>query len=145
VPLRPPPLDEHGNVIPHDHEGVLAADGVIRRISELQLVKDGQGAKRVSSMAFKPSSEPNAGMSVDLEASIVEAGLDPKAYVTTPRWMGSIRFEAGKLRAEGFCVGYDPLPDNPHHGEVWGAFSTGQQKKLKAMAEWFVKIDGVSL
>ncbi len=59
-------------------------------------------------------------MSVDLQQQIEEAGLDARTYVTTPRWVGSLRFEASALRDEGFLVGFDPLPENPHHGEVWG-------------------------
>jgi hypothetical protein len=42
-------------------------------------------------------------------------------------------------------VGYDPLPDNAHHGEVWGIFSKGRQKKLLNSAQWFVEVDGVFL
>ena len=145
MPLQPPPRDEHGNVLPHDHEGISACDGVIRRISEKQLVDDGHGRLRPSSLCFKASSGLNGGMSVDLEASIIDAGLDPKNYVTTPRWTGSIRFVAGSLRAEGFLIGYDPYPDNPHHGEVWGDFSRNQQSKLMALSAWYVAIPGVVL
>ena len=138
MPLRSPPRDHSGKAIPHDHEEISENDGVIRRVSEKQLVDDGQGGKRPSSICFKPSSGENGGMSVDLESSIREAGLDPKAYVTTPRWMCSLIFSAGSLRAEGFWVGFDPLPDNPHHGEVWGDFSKNKQKKLQSMANWYV-------
>jgi hypothetical protein len=146
VPLRPPPRDEHGIVVPHDNEGILAEDGVIRRVSErYHVVTDGRGGRRLSSMAFRASSDPNAGMSVDLESSIIEAGLDPKAYVTTPKWMGSVRLRAGDLRSKGFQVGYVPLPDNPHHGEVWGTFSRGKIRALQSIAEWYVPIDGVTL
>jgi hypothetical protein len=132
-------------VLPHDHEGISAGDGVIRRISELQIVLDKSGGRRLSSMAFKASAGENGGMSVDLEALIVEAGEDPRRYVTTPRWTGSVRFEADRLREEKFSVGYDPLPDNPCHGEVWGAFTKSQQRNLRRMATWFVKIPGVMI
>ncbi len=99
----------------------------------------------MSSMAFKASTGPNGGMSVDLEKEIEKAGLDARAYVTTPRWVGSVRFEAGALRCEGFMVGFDPLPENPYHGEVWGAFSKSEQKRLRELCQWFVSIDGVSI
>lgn len=144
MPLEPPPLDESGNVVPHDHTGITASDGIIRRISENQVVIDGQGNKRISSKAFQPSSGNNAGMSVDLQASIVEAGLDPKNFVTTPRWTGSVRFVAGSLRNEGFQVGFHPIPDNPHHGEAWGEFSKPKKRRLQELCEWFVPIAGVS-
>jgi hypothetical protein len=142
--LEPPPRDESsGNVIPHDHTGIGPSDGVIRRISENQIITDKNGQRRISSKAFQGSSETNSGMSVDLECSIVDAGLDPKVYVTTPRWIGSVRFEAGALRSEGFLVGFHPLPKNPHHGEVWGEFTRLKKRTLQRLCEWFVPIEGV--
>ncbi|WP_324779907.1 hypothetical protein [Thiobacillus sedimenti] len=84
-------------------------------------------------------------MSVDLQAQIEEAGLSAVDYVTTPPWLGSVRFEAGVLRAEGYQVGFDPLDDNPHHGEVWGSFSKSRQRRLKQLCTWFVSIEGASI
>jgi hypothetical protein len=49
------------------------------------------------------------------------------------------------LRAEGFWVGYDPLPNNSFHGEVWGEFSKAKQYRLMEIAEWFVAIQGASI
>ena len=143
MPLRPPPLDANGAVQPHDHDEIGPGDGIIRRISEKQLIVDKVGQRRISSIAFKPSTGPNGGMSVDLERSIIDAGLDPQTHVTTPYWTGSVRFEAGAIREEGFQVGYHPLTDNPHHGEVWGDFSKARQRRLQALAVWFVPIPGV--
>lgn len=143
MPLEPPPRDASGNVIPHDHGGVAPGDGVIRRISDNQIVTDKNGQKRISSKAFQGSSDTNGGMSVDLECSILLAGLDPKVYVTTPRWIGSVRFEAGTIRSEGFLVGFHPLPENPHHGEVWGDFSRVKRRRLQRICVWLVPIQGV--
>ncbi len=140
--LTPPPRDDNGAVIPHDHEGVLPNDGIIRRVSEQQIVFDPKiGGKRLSSAVLNPSSGHNGGLSVDLQQQIEEAGLDAKTFVTTPRWMGSIRFEADQLRIEGFKVGYDPLRDNPFHGEVWGVFSKSKIKRLFQLCSWFVPIN----
>jgi len=102
------------------------------------------GAKRISSIAYQASTGVHGGMSVDLERSVLDAGLDVAAFVTTPQWIGSVRFEAQFLRAEGFQVGFDPLPENSHHGEVWGAFSRGQRKRLQREAQWFVPIPNAS-
>lgn len=145
MPLPPPPRNERGEVIPHDHAQIAADDGVIRRISQHQIVFDPKlGSQRVSSLAFKPST--GGGMSVDLQRQIEEAGHDARVFVTSPRWMGSVRFTAGQLRDEGFSVGFDPIPpDNPFHGEVWGAFTRQQQGKLRVLCEWFVELEGVSL
>jgi hypothetical protein len=77
VPLAPPPRDAGGNVLPHDACDIAPGDGLIRRISDKQIVIDGHGQRRISSMAFKASSRGTLGMSVDLEAQILEAGLVP--------------------------------------------------------------------
>ncbi len=141
MPLDPPPRDNTGEVLPHDHAGIGPADGVIRRISPQHMVDDPKShGKRPSSMAFQPSAGERGGMSVDLQKLIEEAGLDPKQYVVSPPWIGAVRFAAGALRAEGLKVGYDPLPENPYHGQVWGNFTQGLRKKLRGLAEWFVRI-----
>jgi len=145
VPQQPP-RDANGAVIPHDHPEILAEHTVIRRISEKQIVLDGKGQRRISSLAFNPSTGPNGGMSVDLEAFIIAQRRDPHAFVTTPVWMGSVCFTAGALRAERLQVGYDPLPDNDCHGEVWGLTGKrAQRRRLQSMAAWYVQIEGVLL
>jgi len=146
LPLNPPPRDATGVVVPHDHEGIRADDGIIRRVSEQQIVIDVKsGGRRLSSMVFKASAGANAGMSVDLQIQIEEAGLDPRTYVTTPRWTGSVRFEAGPLRQESFQVGFDPRTENQHHGEVWGVFSKSKQQRLRELCQWFVSIENVAI
>lgn len=145
--LDPPPHDGAGNVVPHDHDGIQRDDGIIRRVPEHWVVDDEKavGGRRLSSLAFRASSGRNGGMSVDLQQQIVEAGLDAKQYVTTPRWVGSIRFVAGSLRAEGFKVGFDPTNENPYHGQVWGDFTRSKQRRLRELCEWFVPIPGASV
>lgn len=145
MPLTPPQRDGEGNVVPHDHQEIAGECGIIRRISEHFVVEGDLGQKRISSMAFRPSSGPNGGMSIDIESSIVEAGVDPREHVTSPRWIGSIRFTAQALRNEQFQVGFDPLEENAHHGQVWGAFSKPQQKRLREICDWFVVIEGVAI
>lgn len=132
--------------MPHDHDGIKNGDGVIRRISPQFVVFDPKvGCNKISTMALNPSTGLNGGLSVDLESEIEQAGLDAKEFVMNPPWIGSIRFDAGQLRAEEFKVGYDPLPDNPHHGEVWGNFTRSKQKKLLKLGQWFLEIEGVAL
>lgn len=88
-------------------------------------------------------------MSVDLEREIVEAGLDPRQYVTNPKFTGSVRFEAGSLRNVGFLVGFHPIisgnDPNPYHGEVWFKQSRANEKTLRALCSWFVQIEGVTI
>jgi hypothetical protein len=133
-------------IIPHDDKSINDEDGVIRRISPQQIVFDPKvGGNRISSSAFNPSSGPNGGLSVDIQKKIEQAGVDAREFVTKPPWIGSIRFTAGQLRVLGLKIGYDPLPENPHHGEVWGSFTQSIKKKLPKLSEWFVRIDDVSL
>ena len=148
MPLSPPPRDKHGKVMPHDNQGISSTDGIIRRIPEHWIVTEANGRRRLSSLAFSPSSEPNGGMSIDLQAQIEEAGLDGREFltVTNPQCIGAIRFEAGALRGVNLQVGFDPLPSNPHHGEVWGNFTNAMKRQtLPSLARWFVEIDGVAI
>jgi hypothetical protein len=148
---QPPPRNQSGEVLPHDHAEILADHGVIRRVSDKQVVKRADGRRTLSSLAFKPSGAGvNPGISIDLEEWIVAAGKNAADFVTTPRWVGSVRFTAGAVRAEGCRVGWDPiprqgsLPANDFHGEVWDANKL-RQRRLHDIAEWFVPIDGVDI
>lgn len=144
--LTPPPRDEFQNVLPHDHPGIDNADGVIRRISPHHIIFDPKvGGQKISTMVFEPSSGINGGVSVDLQRQIEEADLVARDYVSEPPWLGSVRFTAGTLRNEGLQVGYDPVPENQHHGEIWGNFTKGKKKQLLRLATWFVEMEGVSL
>ena len=148
MPLSQPPRDEHGKVMPHDHEGIDSTNGIIRRITDQHIVEDAQGRKRLSSMAFNPSSGPQGGMSVDLQAQIEEAGLNCREFIntTTPQCTGAVRFQAGALRGENLQVGFSPLPTNPYHGEVWGNFTDAMKRRiLPSLASWFMEIEGVSI
>lgn len=108
-------------------------------------MNDADGRPKISSMLMRPSTSGTKGMSVDLEALILSDGLDPREYVSTPDWMGSVSLTAGEFRGEGFQVGYDPISTNVYHGEVWGNFTSGLQKRLRRLAQWYVEIPGVFL
>ncbi|GER04185.1 hypothetical protein JCM17846_18670 [Iodidimonas nitroreducens] len=89
-------------------------------------------------------------MSVDLEARIRAEGHDPKIYVTTPVFTGSVFFKACDVRALALWIGYDPLPDNPSHGEVWGSprpnrFRRDQVSGLQQTAKWYVSLQDVEI
>jgi hypothetical protein len=134
-----PPRDADGNVIPHDHAEILADHHVIRHTTPLHVVDDGQGRKRIASGVYVESSEPPKGMSVDLEEWTVGAGLDPLNYVAPAH--GAVELRVGDLRALGLQVGYHPLPDNPHHCEVWGVKST-HRRKIGKLATTLRKAQG---
>ena len=144
--MKPPPLDEAGRVIPHDHEGIGDDWVVIRRINPIWLKAVTDGAIGLSTAAFAESSEPPRGMSVDILNLIDEAEIEAREYVTAlPNHPFAVSFRVGDLRALGLTVGFDPLeekppyPANPFHGEVWGiGNSRGPKNKLRRIAEWFV-------
>lgn len=154
MPLSPPPLDELGNTVPHDHLEITGEDGIIRRISTLFVVPDPkvEGGRKISTVAFSPSSpEYGAGLSVDLERSIIEAGIDPQVHVTTPRWIASVWLRAADFRSLGLMVGYSPIEGsadeepNPHHGEVWGIKTKPQKRSLLKLCSWYVPLPQCAL
>jgi hypothetical protein len=139
-------------VNPYDENGIGAADIIIRRINPAEHVVPDQNrnCNRISSKAYSPSSGQNGGMSIDVEALIRKAGLQPQIFVTTPVFTGSVAFEASSIRSLGLWVGYEPLTLNPYHGEVWGAvrhtkFTRSQKSGLASSANWYVQIPNVSL
>lgn len=139
-------------VSPYDDPDIQPGDTIIRRINpEYQTVYDGNtGVRRISSVAYSPSSGTGGGMSVDIEKRIVNAGYDPVSYVTNPTYTGSVWFTAEQIRLAGLRIGYEPLPDNIAHGEVWpptgsNSFTKGQKRTLARSARWFHRIDGVEL
>lgn len=94
----------------------------------------------------------SGGISIDLQRPIEEDGLDARQFVTTPKYIGSIRIAAGNLRAEELLVGYSPVdrddpadPENPYHGLVWRKVTSTAFKRIMRSATWFVEIEGVSL
>lgn len=139
-------------VDPYDEEEIKADDLIIRRINRDQQVvwDDNRGSFRISTKAFTPSSTLNGGMSVDIEAKIVFDGIDPKEYVTTPVFTGSVAFPASAARELNLLVGYDPLTTNAYHGEVWGSkrpnrFNKSQKNGLLQASAWYVELEGVQI
>jgi len=137
---------------PYDENQINSDGVVIRRINPQQHIvwDENRGCSRISSKAFSPSSGPGDGMSVDIEQLMISDGIDPRQYVTTPVFTGSVAFSAGAARALGLLVGYDPVPPNPYHGEVWGGsrpnrFSRRQKEGLAEGSCWYVKLDGVEI
>jgi hypothetical protein len=143
-------------MLPHDEPAIGNADSIIRRVNPGQHVvfDENIGQNRISSKLFKPSSGENGGMSVDILALMVADGVDPRRFVTSSTFLGSLVFQAGVARGVGLWIGYDPITgdplieDNPYHGEVWGhprpnRFTAAQQTALRKASTWFVELDGV--
>jgi hypothetical protein len=70
--IGPPPRDENGNVIPHDHPEIGKDDEVIRRISERQIILDKDGKQTISSIAYKDAARKNRGSVANLHVSPFE-------------------------------------------------------------------------
>jgi hypothetical protein len=137
---------------PYDEDQINGEDKIIRRINPDQHVvwDDTRKCKRISTKAFSPSSKKNGGMSVDIEALILQAGKDPQEYVITPVFIGAVSFSADSARDLGLLVGYDPIPKNEYHGEVWGRnkpnrFSRSQKRGLNQASEWYVQLPDVEI
>lgn len=138
---------------PYDEPEISHDDDIIRRVNpEQHVVFDERiGQNRLSSKLFSPSSGPEGGMSVDIAELIEKSGNDVCDYVTTPVFTGAVKFKACVAREVGLMIGYDPLPNNPCHGEVWNSsarpnrFSTSQKKALFKEAEWLVPLSGVKI
>lgn len=141
----PPQRDQQGNVVPHDHLEILNTDGIIRRVSPHHIVDDPKavGGRRVSSALFKESSQPPGGMSIDLRRCIEEDGLDAAVYVTVEPHIAAVMLLASDFRTLGLQVGYDPLPKNLYHGEVWGNFSMPCRRTLCQSCSWLVPVPGI--
>lgn len=91
-------------------------------------------------------------MSVDIEQLIIASGLQPKHYVVDPVFTGAVAFSASDVRSLGLWIGYEPLQNNPCHGEVWGAtptrhnrFTKTQKDGLAAAARWYVPLRDVEI
>ncbi len=146
------------SVDPYDEPAIGAFDVIVRRINPDQHViwDANRKVRRVSSKAYTKSSGLAEGMSVDIEALIAAAGIDPKVFVTTPVYTGSVAFSAQSIRNLNLWIGYDPVrdnpyqDDNPYHGQVWPTepkrqFSESQKSGLANAATWYVEIPGVEI
>jgi hypothetical protein len=136
-----PERDGEGIVLPHDHLEVLREHHVIRHITERDLHLDKAISQtRIASGAYSESSE--GGMSVDIEEWMLEDGLESTHYVTDLAH-GAVRLNVGELRELGLTVGWDPLPENPHHGAVWGIGNGSKRKqRISKLATVILKARG---
>jgi hypothetical protein len=144
------PVSPDGEVLPHDHPG-LVGDRLIRRISPDHIVDDqNAGCRRISSALFKI--KPKQGyLSFDAEGCISGRGHDPAAFVRTPPWCGALiisielfrSFDTADQGMQRWKIGMVPLDDNPCHGAVWGGITKGQSNDIQRASEWLVGMPGV--
>jgi hypothetical protein len=137
---------------PSDEPRIDANEVIIRRINPHQHVvwDENRKVRRVSSKAYTKSAGLKEGMSVDIESLLVAAGIDPKGFVTTPVYIGSVAFSAISIRNLHLWIGFDPVPNNAFHGQVWPTqpkrnFTDSQKSGLANAAAWYVEIPGVDV
>jgi hypothetical protein len=130
-----PPRNADGVVQPHDDPRLTADDYVIRYTSPNERSRDDTlGRYRISSGAYTESSVPPYGVSVQIERLLIAASLTAEQKAPSADH-GIVRLRVGTLREMGFKVGYDPEPNNPTHGEIWGVSNTRRAKKIARHGE----------
>ncbi len=143
--LQPPPWDEIGQVVPHDHPQILNDQCVIRGVSEDHVARN-KNPPRLASSLYQTSTCGNSpGMSVDHEPSMLVDVIDLQARYQSGKWIGAVSLNVGFLRGLGFLVGYHPIEGNNYHCEVWGNITGSLSNKIRNCATWFVPIEGVEL
>ena len=77
--------------------------------------------------------------------------MDPVAYVTTPRWLGSLVITVGNFRSidnatkakDRWKIGMVPIKGNDCHAGIWGKITKGQSNALQRLSDWLVQIESV--
>ena len=89
---------------------------------------------RVSSAAFTPGTDGT--LSVDLEQSLLLAGLLVDATVNgVQRAAAKVAHTVGEYQHAMMDVSHDPVPHNPHHGQVRrGPGCAGKKKVARDLA-----------
>jgi hypothetical protein len=159
MPIQPQ-RDALNNVIPYDEEQIENDDVIVRRIDSVNhIIPDGnRNIRRISTKAFRPSTDQKyPGMSIDVPKLIEAENIDPKKFITNPKYIGSVSFKAEAVRRQALMIGFDPvqsvpsLEDNPYHGQIWKLdtvnpkFSRELQKWFLKNADWYVEIPDVEL
>lgn len=138
--LQNKPRDENGVTIPHDHDEINDNDWLLRGISNQHIING-----RVTSGAFKSSTDPYKGMSVDLEK------LDGARNYPNERHLGAVKFLTEIPRQKELLVGYDSLTENDAHSQVWRFdenirnITSSQARHMSKNCEWEIEIEGVNL
>ncbi len=141
MPLDRPPVDGDGVTLPHDHAGLDPSDIVIRLVPRQWRVAGAQpGVWRLSSEAFQNSSDKYRGCSVLIAKLAAEAGISIEKIVASRNMLGAISVTVGQIRGRGLKVGFDPLEDDPFHGQIWEKITRGTANTLLSSAAWSVPI-----
>lgn len=135
MPLSPPPVDEDDCPLPHDHEDIRYEDIIVKRVTEHHVTRDDEGnIRKLNSNLFSRSSSDRdkyRGSSIDILKLIEELGISVEEHIAeTPKLIGYAFLQAGAVRDLGGKVGYQPLPENVAHGNIWEITSKKQMRDL---------------
>ena len=143
--LQPPPRDDFGRLILHDHVEILDDHRVVRGVSEYGVALNKIPPRLKSSLYQTSTRDDLPGMSVDHEPTMLADRIDLWARYQSGNWIGSVSLNVGFLRGLGLLVGYHPIPDNPYHCEIWGNITGSLSSKIQNHATWLVPIEGIEL
>ena len=138
--MADPPTDDDGIVQPHDDRETIPNDAdLVRYLKSDWLVtkKAPEGSRRLSTMAFTPSSpeyDRYQSMSLDLLPSMLAAGIDPKDKLGD-EYEAAVVLRAGDLRDLELSIGMVPVDGNPHHVSVWGV-KARHRKRILRLSRW---------
>lgn len=152
------PLDEIGQITPHNHPDLSDAVRMLRGVAQRHIVPDANyGCDRLSSALFKNCPRRQDYLSFNSEACIGAAGENSAKYMSSRGWLGVVCMTVGKFRtfdpaknaADTWKIGMVPLPDEEPpdlcHGGVWGKITQGKANEIRREVGWLVEIPGVVL
>lgn len=102
---------------------------MLRGIPAQWIIPTGDGKQRISSGAFRPSSDKYRGMSLGAKKMLDCANTSIEEW-SGGRFDAVVCFPASELREVGVKVGWDPAPDDSAHCNAWGRLTSGHAKRL---------------
>jgi hypothetical protein len=140
MPLDRQPVDAEGVTLPHDHTALIDSDLLVRLVPAGWRVPASSGNWRLASQAFANSSDKYGGCSVLIAKLVEESGATIAEIVRSRGMLGAIAISVREVRSRGLQAGFDPLPDDPHHGQIWGKITRGTSNALLVQSAWAVAI-----
>ena len=117
-----------------DDPSILSDERLFRRIPRTWINWDEHGTPSISSAAFKDEE-----LSVNIESVLARNGHQPEDSLRKYPGYGLAAITAAHARSLNQAVAYDPLPDEPAHGIVYGYKKRGGvYSRLCDGAHWVI-------
>lgn len=153
-----PPLDQQGQIKPHDHPDLVGDASMLRGVAQYHIVFDANhNCHRLSSALFRNSPRRQGYLSFNSAHCVEARGEEPAAYMKAQGWVGAVSISVELFRSfdpaghpeDRWKIGMVPLfderPPDPCHGAVWGTISEGRANQIRRAVQWLVQIPGVTL